>query len=107
MTIWDRIKRAWCERFHAGGYVCRDSLGRINWKCDTCGRLSKPVTFEAKIEAIYANNETLQQAIGILRGQPVTPHRYEADMAEMWGPDCAKCGRPVWDKIHDTEKENV
>ncbi|MFG6660081.1 hypothetical protein [Sulfitobacter sp. 915] len=57
MTIWDRIKRAWCERFHAGGYVCRDHLGRINWKCDTCGRLSNPVTHEDERRVVDAKIE--------------------------------------------------
>lgn len=106
MTIWDRIKRAWCERFHAGGYVCRDHLGRINWKCDTCGRLSNPVTHEDEIAAIKEKTRQFEQLTGIVRREPVTPHKYEPDMAEMWGPDCVKCGLPIWDSIHDTRKES-
>lgn len=107
MTIWDRIKRAWCERFHAGGYVCRDRLGRINWKCDTCGRLSNPVTIEDELHSAYCHIAKLKKAAkSETPSQPVTPHRYEPDMAEMWGPDCAKCGLPIWDGIHDTTEEN-
>ena len=82
MTIWDRIKWAWCERFHAGGYVCRDHLGRINWKCDTCGRLSKPVTHEDEIAAIKSKTREFYQLTKLVRGEPLSPHGFAPDMAE-------------------------
>lgn len=32
---------AWCSFAHDGGRIKRDSLGRINWQCDKCGRWSR------------------------------------------------------------------
>lgn len=55
MTLWQQIKRAWCETFHEGGYVTRDSLGRINWKCDTCGRWANPVSIEEERRVVDAH----------------------------------------------------
>ncbi|WPZ30742.1 hypothetical protein T8A63_07200 [Sulfitobacter sp. OXR-159] len=115
MTIWDRIKRAWCERFHAGGYVCRDRLGRINWKCDTCGRFANPVTHEderrvvdAKIEEYRRASEVAERHKDYARSRDLCgPHRFKANLIETLGTDCVVCGRPIWDGIHDTRKENV
>lgn len=41
-----------CDWFHKGGVITRDSQGRINWQCNTCGRWSDnpvPIDHENKL----------------------------------------------------------
>ena len=40
MNLKALLTRWWCDHLHIGGTIQRDSLGRINWQCDTCGRWS-------------------------------------------------------------------
>ena len=42
----NRLKALWCELFHGGGHIKRDSQGRINWQCQKCGRWADPVPLE-------------------------------------------------------------
>lgn len=44
----DRISAAWCDWTHGGGYLWRDYLGRIYWRCAKCGRLSDDPVRETK-----------------------------------------------------------
>ena len=39
----DWLMRHWCSWTHGGGHIERDSLGRINWQCQRCGRWHDPV----------------------------------------------------------------
>lgn len=32
------LARLWCDHFHGGGDIKRDSADRINWQCRRCGR---------------------------------------------------------------------
>jgi len=42
MSEW--LAEIWCELFHRGGDIKRDSEGRINWQCAKCGRWGTSVT---------------------------------------------------------------
>lgn len=45
------FKDKWCDLFHGGGSIQRDSQGRINWQCDRCGRWSDfPISLEEEEE---------------------------------------------------------
>ena len=40
MDVASKLNAFWCAITHAGGRIERDSEGRINWRCATCGRWS-------------------------------------------------------------------
>lgn len=59
-----RIKNLLCDWFHGGGQIKRDSAGRINWRCNTCGRWSQPVSHAeeaAMIDAAIAGRKQAPQ----------------------------------------------
>ena len=46
----------WCDLFHAGGFIDRDWLGRLNWRC-SCGRWSgHPVPLDTERKAVKQEN---------------------------------------------------
>ncbi len=49
----ETLKAWWCNVMHSGGSIERDSNGRINWQCSTCGRWSSnPVSHEDEQQVI-------------------------------------------------------
>ena len=47
------IKEMWCDLFHGGGTIERDSLGRINWQCKKCGSWSRyPIPLDVEKEVV-------------------------------------------------------
>ena len=38
------LARLWCDHFHGGGDIKRDSADRINWQCRRCGRWADSAT---------------------------------------------------------------
>jgi len=38
----------WCDWFHGGGIIKRDSADRINWQCAKCGRWADPVPVDVE-----------------------------------------------------------
>lgn len=41
------LQKILCDWTHGGGRILRDEHGRINWRCDKCGRWSdSPVPLE-------------------------------------------------------------
>lgn len=57
----DWIKKTWCNIFHRGGHVKRDSSGRINWQCVDCGRWSTPVSKEEEQKVVDRDIEEYQR----------------------------------------------
>jgi len=50
-------RKMWCAWFHGGGRLHRNNKGRLNWRCDKCGRWSDyPVSLkdECKANAVAA-----------------------------------------------------
>lgn len=56
MRVFSWLRQKWCDVVHGGGRVLRDPQGRINWRCDTCGRWSdSPVPLAVERRLIDAD----------------------------------------------------
>ena len=49
------LKDFWCSWTHGGGHIKRDSLDRINWQCQKCGRWADPIPLEQEQKTIDQN----------------------------------------------------
>ena len=52
MTKWQKFI---CDFTHKGGHIKRDSQGRINWQCNTCGRWGDPVPLKDEDKTVSAH----------------------------------------------------
>ncbi len=46
MNLAEKIRVLLCDWTHGGGRIVRDDLGRINWRCNKCGRWADPVPLD-------------------------------------------------------------
>ena len=60
--LWPGLVVLWCSWTHGGGYIMRDTSGRVNWQCKKCARWANAVSAEDEKTVIAASIAAKKEA---------------------------------------------